>query len=309
MADDGNGQGAGRKRQAGVIGASGFLGRAVCRQLAADGWRVVGFSRSPGAAGGPVDEWRSVGEPVLDGLDAVVNLTGEPIDQRWTAEKRRAFVDSRVGVTRRLVGAIAALPAERRPAVLVNASAVGIYGDRGDTVLDEQAAAAGGFLPQLCADWEAAAGEAEALGVRVVRVRIGVVLGRGGGAFERMRQVFALGLGGRFGHGRQWLPWIHLEDLARIFAAAAGDPRWRGPLNGTAPAPERNADFTAKLAAALHRPAILPVPATAIKLALGGFGALLLESQRAVPVALVAGGFEFRFDTLEAALVDLLGNG
>lgn len=294
-------------REVGVIGASGFIGGAVSRCLGQGGWRVVGFSRRSAVAAGPVAEWRPAGELALGGLAAVVNLAGEPIDRRWTAARRGVLVESRVGVTRRVVEALAALPPGLRPRVLVNASAVGIYGDRGDEVLDEAAPAAGGFLPRLCVDWEGAACAAEDLGVRVVRVRIGVVLGRGGGAFERMRRVFALGLGGRFGSGRQWLPWVHLDDLARIVAAAAGDERWRGALNATAPNPERNADFAARLAAALRRPALLPVPAVALRLGLGDLGAMLLESQRAVPAELQRGGFGFRFGTLGEALAELTG--
>lgn len=293
----------------GVIGAGGFLGTATTAELAAGGWRVVGFSRRPAAAKTTVAvaEWRDSAELALDGLAAVVNLAGESIDRRWTDANRKLFRESRVGVTQRIVAALGRMPPERRPRVLVNASAVGIYGDRGDELLDEVATTGGGFLPSLCEEWEGAAAAAEPLGVRVVRVRIGVVLGRNGGAFERMLRVFSLGLGGRFGSGRQWMPWIHVADLARVFAAAVSGDQWRGPLNATAPAPERNAAFTAKLAAAVHRPAPLAVPGFALKLLLDGFGGVLLESQRSVPAALLADGFQFRFPTLEAALADLLG--
>lgn len=292
----------------GVVGATGFLGGAVCAALAAAGWRVNGFSRRPAAATAPgVAEWRSSDELPLDGLAALVNLAGEAIDRRWTAANRRVFHASRVGVTERVVGALATLPATARPRVLVNASAVGIYGDRGDELLGESAAAGGGYLADLCGEWEAAALAAGGHGVRVVRVRIGVVLGRGGPAFERLRRLFARGLGGRLGSGQQWLPWIHLDDLARIVVAAVADDRWQGPVNATAPEPVRNAEFTRRLAEAVGRSARWAVPGFALKLLLDGFGGALLASHRAVPAALVAGGFEFRFGRLGEALDDLLG--
>jgi uncharacterized protein (TIGR01777 family) len=183
---------------------------------------------------------------------------------------------------------------------------VGIYGDRGDQVLTEAAVPGSGYLADLCVAWEEAAMEAEALGVRVVRLRAGVVLGRDGPAFRKLHCMFKSGLGGRLGSGRQWLPWIHLDDLrGAISHAVLSESLW-GAVNCTAPAADRNRDFTRKLAAALHRPAILPVPEFALKLVLGEFGAALLAGQHARPAALEADDFNFRFPTLESAFADLV---
>lgn len=294
-------------RTVGVIGAGGFVGRALSPALADHGIVVTGFSRRPEGKSQPgVAEWRASEGLDVAGLDAVVNLAGEPIDQRWTRERRLAFDDSRAGLTGRLVDSIGCLPEGGRPKVLVNASAVGIYGDRGDELLDESAVPGSGFLEDICIAWEQAALRAEALGLRVVCLRIGVVFGRGGGAFEKLRKVFACGIGGRLGNGRQWTPWIHLADLVGAIVFALGDGRISGPVNGSSPGPERNADLTRKLASALRRPALLPVPALALKLAMGGFGEVLLASQRVAPQALEQAGFEFRFPGLEGALEELL---
>jgi hypothetical protein len=290
-----------------IIGATGFIGRGLPAMLNEKDFACTGISRSGGGDVPGVDRWQTLDILDLANHHAVINLAGEPIDRRWTAENRRRFHESRVGVTRRLVAAISALPPDARPKVLVNTSAVGIYGDRGDEILTESSAPGGGYLAELCAEWEAAAIEAEALGVRVVRPRIGVVLGRGGAAFEKLLLVFKSGLGGRLGSGLQWMPWIHLEDLRAALVHAVVSDSLRGAANCTAPNPERNKDFTRKFAAAVRRPAVLPVPGFALKLALGGFGGALLAGQRALPAALEADGFRFRHPTLESALGDLLG--
>jgi uncharacterized protein (TIGR01777 family) len=205
-----------------------------------------------------------------------------------------------------VVAAIAKLPPAERPKVLINASAVGIYGDRDDERLTEASAHGHGYLADLCHDWECAAQEAEALGVRVVKLRIGVVLGKKGPAFEKMLTVFKLGIGGRLGTGQQWMPWIHLTDLRAAIVHATMSATLSGPVNATGPIPERNRDLTRKHAAAVHRPAFCPAPALALKLVLGGFSTALLGSQRVVPAALKADGFEFRFPTLDSALADLI---
>jgi len=294
----------GRERGIGILGASGFIGEELARQAAAVGWRVVGFSRRERAAGGPIAEWRRWGEaPELGGLEVVVNLAGEPIDRRWTERRRRAMRESRVGVTERLVAALARL--EERPRVLINGSAVGIYGDRGDARLEESAAAGEGFLAELCRDWERAALAAREFGLRVLPWRTGIVLGDGGAAWEKMRRAFAWGVGGRFGSGEQWMPWIHVEDLAGGMLHAI-EGRLDGPVNGAAPEPERNRDFTRKLAAALNRPAVLHAPEWALRLGLGGFAGALLASQRVEPAALLGAGFRFRHATLDSALAALL---
>jgi uncharacterized protein (TIGR01777 family) len=289
-----------------ILGVTGFIGRGLPAMFAAQGFACTGVSRSGGGSVPGVNSWQTPDTLDLAGHHAVINLAGERIDRRWTTENRRRFHESRVGVTRRVVAAIAALPADARPKILVNTSAVGIYGDCGDDVVSESTAPGGGYLAELCAEWEAVAIEAEALGLRVVRPRIGVVLGRGGSAFEKLLLVFKSGLGGRLGTGQQWMPWIHIDDLRAALVHAVVSDSLSGAVNCTAPHPERNRDFTRKFAAAVRRPALLPVPGFALKLALGGFGGVLLAGQRAIPAALEADRFRFRHPTLESALNDLL---
>jgi uncharacterized protein len=291
----------------GIVGASGFIGRELARQATAAGWKVCGFSRRARGPAEGIPSWRPWAEvPDFRGLDALVNLAGEPVNRRWTAERRRLFHASRVGVTERIAAGLEILHAAERPRLLVNASAVGIYGDRGDEVLDEESAPGGGYLADLCRDWEKAADTVAGLGLRVMKWRIGVVLGREGEAFRQMMIPFRLGVGGRLGSGRQWMPWIHVEDLAGSMLHGIGHSTLSGPVNGTAPEPERNAGFTRKLGKAVHRPAIIPAPPFALKLLLGEFAGVVLASQRAVPRALLESGFKFRYPTLERALGDLI---
>lgn len=289
-----------------VVGVTGLVGCGLPAMLAEKGMATTGVSRAGQGHIPGIDRWQSPAALDLSGHHAVINLAGEPIDKRWNEKNRRLFHDSRIGTTARVVEAIAKLPPDARPHVLVNASAVGIYGDRGDEILTETARKSHGYLADLCGDWEAAAQDAESLGVRVVRMRIGIVLGKNGPAFEKLRTVFKLGLGGRLGSGKQWMPWIHLADLRAAIVHAVSSATLTGPVNATAPHPERNADLTRKLAAALHRPAFLPSPAFALRLVLGEFSSALLAGQRALPAALEADGFHFRFPTLEAALADLV---
>lgn len=289
-----------------IIGVTGFIGRGLPALFAELGYACTGISRAGAGKVPGIDRWQTLDHPDLAGHHAVINLAGERIDTRWTAANRRRFHDSRVGVTNRLVENIRALPAEARPKVLVNGSAVGVYGDRGDETLTESAAPGDDYLAGLCHEWEMAAVAAEALGLRVVRPRIGVVLGRSGPAFEKLLLVFKSGLGGRLGSGRQWMPWIHLDDLRAALVHAVASDTLTGAANCTAPLPERNRDFTRKFAAAVHRPAFLPVPGFALKLALGGFGGALLAGQRALPAALEADGFQYRYPSLESALAGLL---
>jgi len=293
-------------RRVAILGVSGFVGHGLPSCFAASGLSVTGVSRSGAGPLAGIDRWQTPANLDFSGHRAVVNLAGESVAQRWTPEARRRMYESRVVLTRRVVAAIGRLPAGQRPAVLVNASAVGYYGDGGEALLTEASAAGTGYLAGLCREWEAAAQEAEALGVRVVQLRLGVVLGPGGLAYERLRRVFLLGLGGRMGSGRQWLAWIHLDDLRAAIVHAVVSTSMRGAVNATAPRPQRNSEFTRLLAAALHRPALLPVPGWSLKLALGGFGGALLDSQRVLPEALTADGFRFKFPDLEAALRDLV---
>ena len=295
------------KPRVAILGVSGFIGRGVPVLLAGQGLACTGVSRAGGGGVAGVDRWQTPATLDFAGHQAVINLAGESIARRWTAGNRRRFQQSRVELTRRVVEALARVPAELRPKVLINASAVGIYGDRGDEVLTEASAPGGGYLADLCLAWEAAALEAEALGVRVVCLRSGVVLGREGPALRKLVWLFRAGLGGRLGSGRQWLPWIHVADHRAAIVHAVGSGSLAGAVNCTAPAADRNRDFTRKLACALHRPAILPVPGWVLKLALGGFAGELLAGQHARPAALEADGFRFRFATLESALADLIG--
>lgn len=289
-----------------IYGAGGFIGKGLASMLSAEGWEVIGVSRKGTGDAAGISKWTTPAEADLSNCDAVVNLSGEPIDQRWTEKNKRAFHSSRIGVTSDIVKKISALNEEHRPKFLLNASAVGYYGGRGDEVLDETATRGEGYLADLCAEWEEAALPAEALGVRVARLRIGVVLGRGGKAFEKLLTVFKAGIGGRLGNGKQWTPWIHVDDLRRAIVFSLNHPDLHGAVNGTAPNPETNAKLTCKLAKAVRRLVFFPVPGFALKLAFSGFGGALLEGQRAVPKQLLQAGFEFRFGKLEDALQDLV---
>jgi uncharacterized protein (TIGR01777 family) len=272
-----------------LTGASGFLGRALTARLETAGHRVL-----------PVKLREAVSAPPAD---AVVHLAGETISQRWTRAAKQRIRESRIDGTRRLVAALAQLP--RPPRALIAASAIGIYGARGDEILTETSAPGTGFLAEVCEEWERAAREAEALGTRVVSLRFGFVLGRGG-ALARMLPAFRLCAGGRLGSGRQWMSWIHLEDALGLIEFALAADGVSGPLNATAPEPVSNADFTHRLAAALHRPAIMPVPAFALKLLFGEMAGLLLASQRVEPRAALDAGFRFRYPELAGALANVL---
>ncbi|QTN32813.1 TIGR01777 family protein [Akkermansiaceae bacterium] len=292
-------------KRAVIYGASGFIGGGLAGLLAGEGYEVVGVSRKGAGNMSGVTRWVKPEDVDFQGCDVVVNLAGAPIDQRWTEARKREFHESRVGVTEDIVERIAALPEGGRPGVLLNGSAVGIYGNRGDEILGEGSPHGTGYLADLCAEWEAAAGKAELLGVRVVMFRIGVVLGKGGQAYEKLMRVFKAGIGGRLGDGSQWMPWIHVDDLRRAMVFSILSEGIRGAVNGTAPVPERNSDLTRKLARAVGRWVFLPVPGFALRLVLGDFAGVLLASQRAVPAKLEKAGFAFRFRTLEDAFADL----
>jgi len=242
-------------------------------------------------------------EEALREADAVVHLAGEPVAQRWSEAVKRRIRESRVMGTHNLVEGLAKLA--RKPAVLVCASATGYYGTRGDEVLTEGVAAGSGFLAETCVEWERAALTAEALGVRVALIRTGMALDPRGGALQKLLPPFRMGVGGRLGNGKQWVPWIHLDDLANLYAFALENPV-RGALNGAAPEPVTNADFTRALAAAVHRPAVLPIPAFAMGLLYGEMAQILFDSQRVVPNVAENMGFRFRFPQLPGALADLL---
>lgn len=276
----------------GVFGASGFVGGVLRRLAAAEGMEAVCFSRRerPG--------FRVFsGSGDFSGLDAVVNLAGEPILGLWTAERRRRILESRVGGTRRIVEAMK----RTRVRTLINASAVGIYGDTGEREVDESSPVGGGFLAETCRAWESTAMEADALGARVVIARIGFVIGEGG-ALRMIRPLFRAGLGGNLGSGRQWMSCVHVEDVAGMILWALRNPDVSGPVNAVMPEPVRNSEFTRALAAFVHRPAVFPVPAFVLRLALGGLSHVMLDSSRVLPGVALRLGYTYKFPTLSAAL-------
>lgn len=294
-----------------ITGGTGLIGSALARRLREGGQDVLITGRRAPAALPPGISFVAwdVNHPLpreaLAGVDGVVHLAGETVAQRWNAQIKERLRASRIGGTQRLVEALAS--AAERPAMLISASGVGIYGDRGDEWLTESSSPGEGFLAHLAREWEQAAMRAAAFGVRVVVLRIGMVLDARGGALGRMLPVFRMGLGATLGSGRQWMSWIHIADLVELIIRALEDPRFRGPVNAVAPEPVTNAEFTRALARALGRPALLRVPAPLLRLMLGEMAEMILASQRARPQFALEAGFEFRFPDLPRALSDLLG--
>jgi uncharacterized protein (TIGR01777 family) len=274
-----------------ITGASGFIGRAVAENLQSSGHIVRAVSLRG-----------ALKTDALAGVNAVVHLAGEPVAQRWTAHTRDRILRSRVEGTRALVAAMRGNP----PQVLISASAVGYYGSRGDEILIESAPPADDFLGRVAAAWEEEAQAAEPLGVRVARVRIGMVLGKNGGALARMLPPFRMGVGGRLGNGRQWMSWIHIDDLIALIAFLMKESTVRGVFNATSPYPVTNREFTRALAEAVHRPAILPVPAFVLRFVFGEMASVLLASQRAVPDAAQRAGFVFENPDIFAALAQIV---
>lgn len=295
-----------------VTGATGFLGRKLLSRLD----RPVVLSRDAAAAsarlgsGVQVFAWdpqRETAPPeAFSDVDVVFHLAGESVaDGRWTAAKKSRIRDSRILGTRNLTDTIGRLV--RRPQVLVAASAIGSYGDRGDEILDETSPPGGDFLSEVCTAWERESQAATEAGVRVVNVRLGLVLGKDGGALPRMLTPFRLGLGSPLGSGRQWMSWVHAEDVIGLLLLAAQRTDLQGPLNATAPQPVTNREFTKTLGRAVRRPTFLPaVPAAALRLLLGEFADVLLASQRVLPRRAQAAGYAFVHPTLEKALQSLL---
>lgn len=293
-----------------ITGGTGLIGRHLCRGLLAQGHQLTVLSRRPETVaikcGAPVQAMATLDEWLPERtFDAVINLAGEPIvDAYWSAERKQVLRDSRIALTGKLVQRIAA--AKIKPAVLLSGSAVGYYGNRGDTELDETAQAGNDFAAELCRDWEAAALAAEEQGVRVCLLRTGLVLSNSGGLLGRMLPPFKLGLGARLGDGKQWMSWVHIEDYVAAVLRLLRDEQMRGPFNMTAPQPVTNAGFTRTLGGVLHRPAFFIAPALVLKLAMGERSALLLEGQRVLPDKLKAAGLAFKFRELDGALRDLL---
>jgi len=288
-----------------ISGSSGLVGRALASVLRADGHTVARLVRpgsTPSAGDVSWDPMRAtVDVAAMDGTDAVVHLGGANIAAgRWTPKRKALLRSSRIGTTRVLVDALANL--RRKPSVFVCASATGYYGNRGDEILTESSAPGTDFLALLARDWEAEAVRAEQSAIRPVMLRFGIILSGKGGALPKMLMPFRFGLGGRLGTGNQWMPWIALEDSLEIIRSAIMNGQLRGPLNVVAPNPVRNTEFTRIVATVLHRPAIFPAPAFALRLAVGEMADALLASQRALPDRLLAVGYHFRFDSLENAL-------
>jgi uncharacterized protein len=294
-----------------ITGATGVIGSALVRELRDRGDEVTALSRdarrASEALGVEAAEWKApkAGPPPLEALrscDAVVNLLGETIAQRWSDEARREIRDSRILPTRNLVAALAELPEPERPRTLVSQSASGWYGARGDERLDESEPPGPDFLARIVVDWEAEARRAEKLGVRVVTTRTGVVLSESGGALEKMLPFFRLGIGGPVAGGAQYVPWVHLDDVVRAILFCLDSDAVRGPVNVTAPEPVTNKELSRTLGRVLRRPGFAPVPALAVKVLYGEMSWIVTTGQRAVPARLRELGYEFRRPDLEDAL-------
>lgn len=295
-----------------ITGATGVIGGAICERLVGAGHQIVVLSRrASGVKVSGIQSFRWDPEKelppaeALKGVEAVIHLAGEPVaGGRWTPELKRRIHSSRVLGTRNLVEGLRreSVP----PRVLIGASAVGYYGDRGEEQLDEYSSPGTGFLSEVCQDWELEYGKAADAGIRVAMVRIGVVLSPTGGALEKMLPPFRFGLGGRLGTGRQWFPWIHIDDIVGLFEFALLNESVHGPLNGVAPEVLTNDQFTHRLAKALHRPVFLPVPEFALRLLTGEMAAVVLASQRVSPRVPIDAGYLFRFPSIETALRDIL---
>jgi uncharacterized protein (TIGR01777 family) len=297
-----------------ITGATGLIGTALVAELCEHDVEVTVLSRNPDRAretfsasgSSPVEtvKWDLLNEPApvetLEGRDAVVHLAGENVAQRWTARAKEVIRASRVTGTRHLLDGLT--DAEPRPRTLIASSAIGYYGARGEEPLDEDAPAGSGFLAETCVAWEAEEMKASALGMRVVRVRTGVVLDRGGGALAKMLPPFKLGLGGPVAGGSQYMSWIHREDLIGMMSAALQDERWSGPVNGTAPEPVCSRDFSRALGRALHRPSLLPVPGVALGLLYGEMAEIVTTGARVMPAKPLVLGYDFRHPELDEAL-------
>lgn len=299
-----------------LTGGTGFVGRQLCKRLN----QITITSRNRTAAlrklsqsdlqVADVIQWDAAKEPIVLPQDlhfqSVINLMGESIAEgRWNAQKKKRIRSSRVDGTRRLVDGL--INSGKLPDVFVSASAIGIYGDAGEDVVEEDHVHGTGFLPDVCQQWEQEALRLQDHGVRVVCLRIGIVLGSQGGALKKMVPLFRWGLGGNLGNGKQWVAWIHVEDLVSLIQWAIETPQVSGPVNATAPNPVRNKELTKTLATAVKRPAFLPAPKFALRLALGEFANSLFFSQRVVPAAALNNGFQFQFSDIDSAIKDTVG--
>ncbi len=300
-----------------VTGATGLIGPRLTAALLARGADVTVLTRDPERALAKLGDvtavaWDPMSEhaPVeaLRGRDAVVHLAGAPVAQRWSADAKRAIRESRVTGTRNLLAGLAAVDEAQRPRTLVSSSAIGYYGAHGEEPLDEDAPPGADFLARVCVEWEAEAARASELGVRVVQARTGIVLDSTGGALSKMLTPFRLGVGGPVAGGRQYMSWIHADDVVGMMITAIEDERWSGPINATAPEPVTNAAFSHALGKALHRPSLLPVPGFALRALYGEMAEIVTTGARAVPAKPLVLGYEFSQPRLDRALRSALGS-
>ena len=290
-----------------ISGGSGLIGRALLQSLRASGYQVSQLVRQHPASADelPWDPERPLPPETVSSFDAVIHLAGESVAGRWTSAKKQRIEQSRVVGTAHLAQALA--HAAQRPRVLISASATGYYGNRGDEILTEDSLPGEGFLPEVCKKWEAAAQPAGDAGIRTVRIRTGMVLSANGGALKKMLPAFRMGVGGKIGNGCQWMSWISLEDLTGAIQHILATDSIAGAVNLTSPNPVTNAGFTRVLASVLHRPAIFPLPALAVRLMFGEMGEeLLLAGARVEPAKLLAGGYSFRHSDLRKTLEEIL---
>jgi uncharacterized protein (TIGR01777 family) len=304
-----------------VTGATGLIGPSLIGALQQRGAEVTVLSRDAARARkrladaglAPVEafDWDLSSEPApaaaLEGRDAIAHLAGENVAQRWSEPAKQAIRESRVTGTRNLLAGVE--QAQSRPRALIGSSAIGYYGAHGEEPLDEDAPPGSGFLAKVCVDWEAETAKASELGLRVACVRTGVVLDKDGGALEKMLPPFRLGVGGPVAGGRQYISWIHRDDVVGIYLAALEGQQWSGPVNATAPEPVTNRDFSHALGRALHRPALLPVPGAALALLYGEMAEIVTTGARVMPAKPLVLGYEFRHAQLDEALAAALGRG
>lgn len=304
-----------------ITGGTGLIGRHLGRELAAAGHAIVVLARNPERARRQlpfpceIHQWQGEAAPIpetaFDGVEGIINLAGEPIaDGRWDEERKRRIRDSRILTTRTLVDAVLTLRARTPLRVFVSGSAIGYYGDRGDEILDEGASSGRDFLARVCVGWEEELARLEKEpGIRVVKVRTGIVLASRGGALEKMLPIFRMGLGGRIGSGRQWMSWTHIADISGLFRLALESESVSGVLNGVAPEPVRNREFTSALARALGTIAVLPVPEVALRLVFGELAGTLTGGARVSSDKARALGYRYQYPELKSALQDLIGSG
>ena len=294
-----------------VTGATGFVGKRVVKQLLDGGDEVVVLTRNLAKAALTLGsnckyyQWLdTLANPpaeAFNGVDGIINLMGEGIaDKRWDEDQKKKIYDSRIISTGKLIETIKGLPS--KPKVMVSTSAVGVYGNRNEEEITEESTLGNDFLAGVCKDWEAEANKAAALGIRVAIIRTGVVLGRGGGALKKMLPIFKLGAGGPVGNGKQYMSWIHVDDLASMYVEVLKNNTVQGPFNGTAPYPATSKEFARTLGKTLHRPAFAPAPAFALKMVFGEMSAVLLEGQKVIPLKFKDKKFRYRYPTLEMAL-------